>query len=128
MVLARDETITSPGSTTSKTVSVADSSFTPATTPIQVGDTVFWLWGGANHNVVGASGTWCGTRSIGLCFRVFTAAGTFPYTCTFHPGMDGEVDVVATPLSPWARAQLRRARLPRFVEFGHRAIRRHDVV
>jgi plastocyanin len=94
VAMACDRTSTSPGSGRSKTVGVSDNYFDPMNVPISVGDTVYWLWGGgANHNVVGESGLWCGTRTTGLCFRVFTMVGTFPYTCTFHPGMDAQVTV-----------------------------------
>jgi plastocyanin len=94
VVVACDRTSTSPGSGRSMTVGVSDNYFDPMNATISVGDTVYWLWGGgASHNVFGESGTWCGFRTTGLCFRVFTVAGTFPYSCTAHNGMDAQVIV-----------------------------------
>jgi plastocyanin len=33
----------------------------------------------------------CGITGAGICIRVFTMAGTFPYACTLHSNMVGTV-------------------------------------
>ena len=98
------------------TVSVGSAflAFTPATTNINVGDRVIWVWGGTFHSTT--SGTVSGTVATpnglwesGLITttphsftNTFNSAGTFPYYCSFHfnSGMKGTVIVTAPNSSP----------------------------
>lgn len=97
------------------TVSVGSTpfAFTPATTNINVGDRVIWVWGGTFHSTT--SGTTSGTVATpnGLWesslittlphsfTNTFNSAGTFPYYCSIHfsSGMKGTV-IVTAPNSP----------------------------
>ena len=78
-------------------VSVQDNSFSPGTLKVSVGDTVtFTNEGGIAHTVTAASGAKFDSGSLapGATFK-FTAekAGTVDYVCTFHPGMQGTIEV-----------------------------------
>jgi plastocyanin len=87
--------MTAAGSGKAQTVNVGDNFFTPDSAPVNAGDTVYWIWGGsAGHDVRDGSGNlWCGIRSVGICYRVFPAAGKFRYYCSLHNGMVGTIDV-----------------------------------
>jgi plastocyanin len=79
------------------TVSVQDNSFSPETLQVSVGDTVtFTNDGGIAHTVTATSGAEFDSGSLapGATFE-FTAekAGTVSYVCTFHPGMQGTIEV-----------------------------------
>ena len=79
------------------TVSVQDNSFSPATIKVAKGDTVtFTNEGGIDHTVTATSGAKFDSGSLapGATFK-FTAekAGTVGYVCTFHPGMQGTIEV-----------------------------------
>jgi plastocyanin len=70
--------------------------FTPATITVAVGTTVKWINKDSyTHNVTSATGVFnSGSMGNGAIFPFqFTAAGTYPYTCTLHPGMAGTVIV-----------------------------------
>lgn len=85
-------------------VSMVSNTFSPATITINEGDTIRWT----NNDVrvhtstSGTNGTpdgkWnSGDVAIGATYlRVFNAAGTFPYYCTYHfvMGMTGTITVV----------------------------------
>ena len=78
-------------------VSAQDNSFSPGTLKVRVGDTVtFTNDGGVDHTVTAASGAKFDSGSLapGATFK-FTAvkAGTVSYVCTFHPGMQGTIEV-----------------------------------
>jgi len=68
-------------------------------TPMRVGigSEVTWVNDdGVNHNVIARDGGpfKSGTISRGDSFSYrFDSVGTFKYTCTFHPGMDGVIRV-----------------------------------
>ncbi len=97
------------------TVSVGSAlfAFTPATTNINAGDRVIWVWGGTFHSTT--SGTVSGTVATpnGLWesgvittlphsfTNTFNSAGTFPYYCSIHfnSGMKGTI-IVTAPNSP----------------------------
>ena len=75
-------------------VAVADNSFSPATIEVAVGDTVtFENEGQIPHTVTGDDFD-SGSMDPGGTFT-FTAseAGSFSYVCTFHPGMQGKIEV-----------------------------------
>jgi plastocyanin len=87
---------TSTSTNTTKSVTVGDNYFSPATQTVSVGDSVLFLWGGnATHDVLSNPGlqTWCGSRATGLCSVKFTTAGSYPYLCHYHPGMEGTIEV-----------------------------------
>lgn len=78
-------------------VTMFTNTFAPFTMEIFVGGTVLWDFGADSHNVIfddvtGAPADIQATtnRVVG---RKFNVAGTFPYSCTIHPGMDAEVVV-----------------------------------
>jgi plastocyanin len=78
-------------------VSAQDNSFSPGTLKVHVGDTVtFTNDGGVDHTVTATSGAKFDSGSLapGAAFK-FTAekAGTVSYVCTFHPGMQGTIEV-----------------------------------
>jgi plastocyanin len=78
-------------------VSIQDNSFSPGTLKVSVGDTVtFTNEGGIDHTVTATSGAKLDSGSLapGAAFK-FTAekAGTVSYVCTFHPGMQGTIEV-----------------------------------
>jgi plastocyanin len=85
----------------SAVVTMQSNTFTPFRSTIRVGQTVLWDFPADAHNVIFAKTVTTGRPTdIGITSgvavtRTFTAAGTFPYDCTLHPGMSGEV--VVTP-------------------------------
>ncbi len=96
-------TISSPAgaSTTAQgetvVVEAADGNvFEPATVTINVGDTVTWRnTDDVPHTSTSDDGVWdSGALAAGEEFSfTFEEAGTFPYFCEFHPGMEGTVVV-----------------------------------
>jgi len=76
------------------TIDVGDNFFSDDSITIQVGDTVRWVNppGGNNHNVTGSFG-FSGTSTEFTYEVTFNTAGTFPYECTIHDGMDGTITV-----------------------------------
>lgn len=82
--------------------------FTPREVAIGTGATVTWAFGPVAHNVTfaataGSGGEYGGgssgspsnvpTTSNASVARAFSAAGTYGYECTIHPGMTGSVTV-----------------------------------
>jgi plastocyanin len=80
-----------------KTVSVKNNSFSPASVSIKKGGKVTWKWteGRVPHNVTPASGAGSATSSKkGFTFtKTFSKAGTFKYHCTIHSSMKMTVKV-----------------------------------
>jgi plastocyanin len=80
-------------------VTMQANTFTPFRSTIRVGQTVLWDFPSDAHNVIFVKTVTTGRPvDIGISSstavtRTFTAAGTFPYDCTLHPGMSGEVVV-----------------------------------
>jgi plastocyanin len=77
-------------------VSVGNNVFTPASRTVAVGTTVTWRWaaGAVMHNVTFPAGTSSPNQSSGTFERLFSAAGTFAYTCTIHgASMSGSITV-----------------------------------
>jgi plastocyanin len=76
------------------TVAVADNSFSPADLKVAVGDTVtFENEGQIAHTVTGDDFD-SGSMAPGATFTFEASeAGTFSYVCTFHPGMQGTIEV-----------------------------------
>lgn len=76
--------------------------FSPTSATIRVGGKITWRISassdGTGHNVI-FTGNVAGkpadiniVRNVAVS-RTFTQAGTFPYACTVHPGMNGDVVV-----------------------------------
>ncbi len=86
------------GAAGTRTVVLQDIAFKPGTVTINRGSSVSWRWddGRVAHNVrsVG-SRRFAGSalKSTGTHRVTFRKAGTYRYTCTVHPGMDGTVRV-----------------------------------
>jgi plastocyanin len=76
-------------------VTVADNQFSPADIQVSPGTTVTWTWAAnaSDHNVSFSDGATSGNKSSGTYTRTFSSGGTFPYSCTLHPGMSGTVTV-----------------------------------
>lgn len=78
------------------TVHMSDFSFKPDKLTVQTGDTVvFQNDDDATHNVTAdafKSGDVGGGKSWSY---TFSKAGTYTYTCTYHPGMQGTITVKA---------------------------------
>jgi plastocyanin len=99
-------TTAAPGSTTTASsttgggnevqVIMTNRSYDPETVTIKVGDTVTWVNQDApQHDVVADNGEFKSDLfDKGQSFsHTFTAAGTYPYHCSIHPGMTGTVIV-----------------------------------
>lgn len=68
--------------------------FSPKKLEIKVGQTVTWVWREkVAHNVVFKDKVKSKLTPKGPYSRTFDKAGKYRYTCTIHPGMDGEVTV-----------------------------------
>jgi plastocyanin len=91
---------TPPRSTAAdQSVSIAGFAFAPPTVTINVGDTVTWTNNdGATHTTTSDTpGVWdSGDLGTSATFQhTFSQAGTFPYHCERHPGMQATVVVQA---------------------------------
>jgi plastocyanin len=79
------------------TVTVGDNTFTPANLKVAVGDTVTFENDGAiAHTATASEGADFDSGSIapGDTFTFTPSeAGTVSYVCTFHPGMQGTIEV-----------------------------------
>jgi len=84
-----------PARADARNVVVANFRFEPQQTVAAAGDEVTWTWaqGATDHNVTFGDGTKSATQATGSYSRTFSAAGSFPYQCTIHPGMNGSVTV-----------------------------------
>jgi plastocyanin len=70
--------------------------FAPTSLSVKVGQTVTWTNDDSvDHNVTASDGTFKSSNfGHGKTFSwKATKAGTFKYTCTIHPGMDGTLTV-----------------------------------
>lgn len=76
--------------------------FSPTSAEIRVGGTITWNISassdGTGHNVIFTGSVTGKPADITVVkgvrvSRTFTKAGTYPYSCTVHPGMDGDVVV-----------------------------------
>jgi plastocyanin len=75
---------------------LGDRAFTPPELNVEAGTTVTWMnTDRDSHTSTSDTPGWnSGTISPGQQFSfTFQAAGTFPYHCSFHPGMVGRVVV-----------------------------------
>jgi plastocyanin len=86
----------SSGAAGGTSVSMKDIQFDPKSLTVKVGQTVTWTNDDSvDHNVIAGDGTFkSGNFGHGATFKwKATKAGTFKYTCTIHPGMDGTLTV-----------------------------------
>jgi len=77
-------------------VSIMNMQFTPGSITVTAGTTVTWTNNdNMTHNVTSNSGAFSsGNIEAGKTYSfTFNTKGTFPYTCTIHPGMTGTVIV-----------------------------------
>jgi plastocyanin len=86
-------------------VTIQNSAFAPATTPVRVGDTVTWTNRDAfSHTSTSDTGAWdTGVIAAGASRSItFSVPGTFAYHCSIHAFMKGTVIVqaVSTPPPP----------------------------
>lgn len=90
-------TTTTPTPTASATlVTIQGFAFRPSTLAVHVGDTVTWQNGDSTaHTATSDTNVWdTGTIGSGEAKTfTFTRAGSFPYHCSFHPGMMGTITV-----------------------------------
>lgn len=78
-------------------VTMPGNTFSPFLTTIGVGGTVTFRFGSVDHNVIfnaitGRPADIQITRNVNVA-RTFNTRGLFPYDCTVHPGMSGQVEV-----------------------------------
>jgi len=79
--------------------------FVPATTNINAGDRVVWVWNGLNaHSSTSDTGLWDSGPIVSAPHsftNTFNSAGTFPYHCSnpFHATMTGSI-IVTAPNTP----------------------------
>jgi plastocyanin len=79
-------------------VNMTPNSFTPFTTTIRANERVAFVFPALAHNVIfepgraGAPANIQQTANV-IVQRQFATTGTFPFDCTLHPGMSGEVVV-----------------------------------
>jgi plastocyanin len=89
-------TVSTPGSTASVAATTGNA-FDPSSVTITANGTVTWNFGGVAHNVTFNNGVPQGgniaTTSNSSASRTFPTPGTYPYHCTIHSGMSGEVIV-----------------------------------
>jgi plastocyanin len=84
-------------------VTVEFQAFAPSTLDVLPGDTVTWSnTSGRRHTVTADGGQFdSGDLVDGAVFtQAVDALGSYPYHCTVHPGMLGEVDVRRVTLDP----------------------------
>ena len=82
--------------TSPNTVSIGDDVFSPGTITVDMGTTITWTNNGADWHTVTSDGAVfdSGTMDPGDTYsRTFNTAGTFPYHCENHIGMNGTVIV-----------------------------------
>lgn len=88
-----------PPPATANVAATVNSTFNPDSVRIATGGTVTWNFSSLDHNVVfnnvaGKPADIPTTVNTSVD-RTFGTAGTFPYRCTIHAGMDGKVLVQA---------------------------------
>ncbi len=89
-----------PAVTQNFTVKLINYSFSPSHLTVPIGSKVVWTNADNDtHNVTSDTGLFAsGNMAHGRNFSyTFTTVGSYSYTCTFHPGMGGTIDVVAAP-------------------------------
>jgi plastocyanin len=83
-----------PSGPNDDTVELKNNAFIPPKIEVSEGDTVTWEWKeSVGHNVVFEDGEKSEITPEGPYERTFDKAGAYPYECTLHPGMTGQVVV-----------------------------------
>jgi plastocyanin len=94
---ATGSTLSSAAQGAGTLVKLQNIQFNPKTVKVKVGQQVQWQnFDNVDHNVTSTSGASFKSDNFahGGSFSFTPAkAGTINYTCTLHPGMDGEIDV-----------------------------------
>lgn len=67
--------------------------FRPDAIRVTAGTTVTWHWNGHTHDLVFDDGEEVLPRAAGTYQRTFVTVGTYPYRCTLHGPMRGDVHV-----------------------------------
>lgn len=78
-------------------IDIVDNQYQPALITIHANSIVSWEnLDLVDHSVTSDTGVWdSGTLAHGQKYQfTFTTVGSYPYHCTFHPGMTGMVIVV----------------------------------
>jgi plastocyanin len=77
-------------------VAAKDNQFTPPAIEVPAGTTVSWAFEDrfAPHDVTGAGWSSGDPQRRGTFTHTFAKPGAYPYRCTVHDGMDGQVVVV----------------------------------
>jgi plastocyanin len=112
IALAGLAVLAAPAQADSIFVSAGTSSFAPAELDVLVGDTVIWRNNSVKtHNVKSEAEGYNSGRFAPrtAATHVFASAGSFPYVCTIHDGMTGEVGVHPLLLSGPTKAVQRGA-------------------
>jgi plastocyanin len=112
IALAGLAVLAAPAQADSIFVSAGTSRFTPAELDVLVGDTVIWRNNSVKtHNVKSEAEGYNSGRFAPrtAANHVFASAGSFPYVCTIHDGMTGEVGVHPLLLSGPRKAVQRGA-------------------
>ena len=76
-------------------VSIENFRFAPASVEIHVGDTVRWTVNSGTHTTTSSTAVWDSTAmATGDVFTfTFGQAGSYPYFCAIHPGMQATITV-----------------------------------
>ncbi len=85
----------SPVAGTEHQVTIENFAFSPAEITIKVGDTVTWTEQDAVHHTT--TGSIFDSGDLGqeqTYSKTFDKAGTYDYTCNYHPNMKGKVIVI----------------------------------
>jgi plastocyanin len=99
------------------TVRVGDDFFNPEVVRVAPGDSVDWVWEGANQHTVTTykdqtENFDSGIRTSGTYSRTFSRRGRFRYFCEIHPvTMRGAVEVGSPPFPDTSLPTLGRARV-----------------
>ena len=94
-------------------VSIVFRAYQPATTTVNVGETVKWTnLGFGPHTVTALGGMFdSGRLEVNETFSVtFTTPGSYPYACTVHPSMKGTVVVRSAQAPQVVQVSLSRHR------------------
>jgi plastocyanin len=95
-----------PASASSTTIVIGENNFTPGLTTVVAGTTVVWVNHGLVKHTVTSSGPTpfdSGTLSTDGRFSVnFGQPGRYPYSCEFHAGMSGVIEVLGVRSAPSA--------------------------
>lgn len=85
---------TPTGSGQTTTITEQDFAFTPSSATVKVGDTVTFVNKDSAPHRVNIDGQDLGQQADGKSVTwTATKAGTFPFSCTIHPAMTGQITV-----------------------------------